>query len=138
MDLHALKWSAVAACFVFSVVSGAVWFGPKTFFPSWWAALGKTASDQPAGSPVTWVLLMLTSVLQALFAAIVVPVLAGAMGGLAVSTGAAAGACLWLGFVAPSGLSNKLFAAHLKAWTIEAGNSLVNYVVFGAIIGALG
>lgn len=137
MDLASLKWSAVAACFVFSVVSGAIWFGPKTFFPSWWAAIGKRTDDQPAGTPLTWILLMLTSIVQAIGAATVIPILANAMGGTNVMTGATAGLLIWCGFVGSTGLANKLFAGYLKAWAIESGNHLLNFVVFGAIIGAL-
>ena len=43
---------------------------------------------------------------------------------------------LWLGFVAPSSLTNKLFADRLKAWVLEAGNHLVTFVVMGAFVGA--
>ena len=44
---------------------------------------------------------------------------------------------LWLGFVAPTYLVNKLFAGHgLKVWAIEVGNHLVNFILFGAILGA--
>lgn len=137
MDLSSLKWSVVAACFVFSVVSGAIWFGPKTFFPSWWAAIGKRTDDQPAGTPLTWILLMLTSIVQAICSAIVIPILANTMGGTNVMTGATAGLLLWFGFVGSTGLANKLFAGYLKAWAIESGNHLLNFVVFGAIVGAL-
>jgi hypothetical protein len=48
-----------------------------------------------------------------------------------------AGFMLWLGFIAPTYLVNKLFAGHgLKVWAIEAGNHLVNFLLFGAILGA--
>jgi hypothetical protein len=48
-----------------------------------------------------------------------------------------AGAVLWSGFVAPTSLVNKLFAGHgLKIWAIEAGNHLVTFVLYGAILGA--
>jgi hypothetical protein len=137
MDLASVQWTAVVACFVFSVVSGALWFAPKTFFPAWWQAIGKAAGDQPVGTPATWVLLMLTSVAQALGAALLVPLIANAMGGLTVTSGVTAGAFIWLGFVGSSGLANKLFAGYVKAWMIESGNHLLNYAVFGAIIGAL-
>jgi hypothetical protein len=50
-------------------------------------------------------------------------------------SGALTGFALWLGFVAPTGLVNKVFPGHLKAWAIETGNHLVNFVAFGAIIG---
>jgi hypothetical protein len=47
------------------------------------------------------------------------------------------GVILWLGFVAPTSLVNKLFAGHgLKIWAIEAGNHLVTFALMGAILGA--
>ena len=58
MDFSALKWSAIAVCFVFSMLSGSLWFGPKTFFPAWWKSIGKQPSDKPDGSPQTWALLL--------------------------------------------------------------------------------
>ena len=137
MDLASVQWTAVAACFVFSVVSGALWFGPKTFFPAWWKAIGKSSGDQPVGTPITWILLMLTSFVQALCAALLVPLIANTMGGTSAVSGAIAGGIIWLGFVGPTGLANKLFAGYLKAWAIESGNHLLNFVVFGAIIGAM-
>ncbi|GAB1469686.1 hypothetical protein MASR2M66_05630 [Chloroflexota bacterium] len=45
------------------------------------------------------------------------------------------GFMLWLGFIAPTYLVNKLFAGHgLKVWGIEIGNHLVNFVLFGALL----
>jgi len=137
VDIASLQWSAVAACFVFSVVSGAIWFGPKTFFPSWWVAIGKRSDEQPVGNAVTWILLMLTSLVQAICSAIVIPIVANTMGGTNATTGATAGLLIWCGFVGSTGLANKLFAGYLKAWAIESGNHLINFVVFGAIIGAM-
>ena len=58
-------------------------------------------------------------------------------GGATVASGALAGFMLWLGFIAPTYLVNKLFAGHgLKIWAIETGNHLVNFLLFGAILGA--
>ena len=57
--------------------------------------------------------------------------------GATLASGATVGFVLWLGFVAPTYLVNKLFAGHgLKIWAIEVGNHLVNFVLFGAILGA--
>lgn len=137
MDLASVKWTAVTACFVFSVVSGALWFGPRTFFPVWWQAIGKSTADAPVGTPLTWILLMFTSFVQALASSLLVPLIANAMGGTNAISGAIAGCIIWMGFVGPTGLANKLFAGYLKAWAIESGNHLLNFVVFGAIIGAM-
>ena len=57
--------------------------------------------------------------------------------GISAGSGALTGFMLWLGFIAPTYLVNKLFAGHsLKVWGIEVGNHLVNFVLFGIILGA--
>ena len=49
--------------------------------------------------------------------------------------GARLGFMLWLGFIAPTYLVNKLFAGHgLKVWLIEIGNHFVNFLIFGALL----
>ena len=49
MDFSSINWLAVVACVVVSMISGGLWFGPKTFFPAWWKAIGKTEKDTPGG-----------------------------------------------------------------------------------------
>lgn len=135
MDFSAINWLAVIACVVFSVVSGSLWFGPKTFFPVWWKAIGKSESDKPDGRPMTWILIMVSSFVQAVFMALMVNAMGSMTGGATLVSGVTAGFLLWLGFVAPTSLVNKLFPGYLKAWAIENGNHLINFVVFGAILG---
>ena len=136
MDFSAINWLAVLACVVFSVVSGSLWFGPKTFFPVWWKAIGKSDSDKPDGRPLTWILILVSSFVQAVFMALMVNAMGSMTGGATLISGVTAGFLLWLGFVAPTSLVNKLFPGYLKAWAIENGNHLINFVVFGAILGA--
>jgi hypothetical protein len=136
MDFSAINWLAVIACVVFSVISGSLWFGPKTFFPVWWKAIGKSESDKPDGRPMTWILIMVSSFVQAVFMALMVNAMGSMTGGATLVSGVTAGFLLWLGFVAPTSLVNKLFPGYLKAWAIENGNHLINFVVFGAILGA--
>jgi Protein of unknown function (DUF1761) len=135
MNIASVNWLAVLACFVFSIISGSIWFGPKTFFPTWWTAIGKSQNDQPNGAPLTWVLMMISSAVQAIFMAMIVNGLTSASG-KNIFSGALVGFLVWLGIVAPSALVNKLFPGRIFAWTIETGNHLINYVVFGAILGA--
>ena len=140
MDFGAINWLAVVACVVVSMISGSLWYNPRTFFPAWWKGIGKQEGDVPgmAGSMgVTWALTVLSSVVQAVFMALMVNALGSLMGGPNLSTGAITGFLIWLGFVAPTYLVNKLFAGHgLKVWAIEVGNHLLNFVLFGAILGA--
>jgi hypothetical protein len=136
MDFSAINWLAVLACVVFSVVSGSLWFGPKTFFPVWWKAIGKSENDKPDGRPMTWILILVSSFVEAVFMALMVNAMGSKTGGATLISGVTAGFLLWLGFVAPTSLVNKLFPGYLKAWAIENGNHLINFVVFGAILGA--
>lgn len=140
MDFSSINWLAVIACVVVSMISGALWYNPKTFFPVWWKGIGKDDKDAPGTSNmnVTWGLTILASAVQAVAMSFMVTALGSLMsGGTTVFTGALTGFMLWLGFVAPTYLVNKLFAGHgLKIWAIEAGNHLLNFVLFGAILGA--
>ena len=130
MDLGSINWLAVIACVVVSMVSGALWYNPKTFFPAWWKVVG-AGREQPGmeSMGMTWGLTVFSSFVQAVAMSLMVNALD--------APGALVGFMLWLGFVAPTYLVNKLFAGHgLKIWAIEIGNHLVNFVIFGAILGA--
>ena len=139
MDFGSINWLAVAACVFASMIIGSVWFHPKTFFPAWWQAIGKSENDGPSSTNMgmVWGLIVFSSFVQAVFMSLMVHAM-GSMtpGGATLSSGAMAGFILWLGFVAPSSLTNKLFANRLKAWVFEVGNHLVTFVVMGAIVGA--
>jgi len=104
----------------------------------WWQAIGKSENQAPSiGNPVVmWGLTILAAFVQAVFMSLMVHALGSMTGGATLSSSALAGILFWLGFVAPSSLTNKLFAGQLKAWVLEAGNHLVNYILIGAILGA--
>jgi len=132
MDLGSVNWLAVVVCVVIAMISGFVWYHPKVFFPAWWEGIGK--SGQPGNpNPMIYVFTIIAAFVQALFVAFMV----NTMGSTTAASGALAGFMLWLGFVAPTNLVNKLFAGQgFKVWAIEAGNHLLNFLLFGAILGA--
>jgi hypothetical protein len=139
MDLGSVNWLAVIACVAVSMVSGFAWYNPRTFFDIWWKGIGKSERDVSGGKGMglTWTLTVLSSLVQAVFMALMVTVIGQALGGANAGTGLLTGLLLWIGFVAPTYLVNKLFAGHgFKVWAIEAGNHLVNFVLFGLILGA--
>jgi hypothetical protein len=137
MDFSSINWLAVIACVVVSMVSGSLWYNPKTFFPMWWKVVGKSEQPGMSNMGMMWGLTILSSFVQALAMAFMVNAMGGLMGGATALTGASTGFMLWLGFIAPTYMVNKLFAGHgLKIWAIEVGNHLVNFVLFGAILGA--
>jgi len=139
MDFSTINWLAVVACVVVSMISGSLWYNPKTFFPAWWQGIGKSESEAPGSQNMgmTWALTVLSSFIQAVAMSFMVTAMGSLAGGATLATGARAGFMLWLGFIVPTYLVNKLFAGHgLKVWAIEVGNHLVNFVIFGAILGA--
>ena len=132
MDFSTINWLAVIVCVVISMISGSIWYNPKTFFPMWWKVVGG-GREQPGmeNMGMTWGLTVLGSFVQAVAMAFMVK----AMNSTTIASGAMTGFMLWFGFIAPTYLVNKLFAGHgLKIWAIEIGNHLVNFVIFGALL----
>jgi len=132
MHFESINWLAAIVCLVLNIIIGSVWYGPKTFFPVWWKSIGKTENDKPNGKPLTWILLVVAGIVQIIFVALTVQLL----GIKNAASGALAGFLLWIGFVASTGLVTKLFPGQLKAWVIEEGHHLINFLVFGIIFGA--
>jgi hypothetical protein len=132
MDFASINWLAVIVCVVIAMISGFLWYHPRVFFRAWWSGIGK--SGQVGGpNPIIYVFTILAAIVQAVSLAL----LLNTMGSTTAASGALAGFMLWLGFVAPTNLVNKLFAGHgFKVWAIEAGNHLLNFLLFGAILGA--
>lgn len=144
MDFSSINWIAVIVCVLASMVIGGIWFAPKTFFPIWWKAIGKAgepgqsqAAEGRMSSSLSmgavWGGVIFASLVQAVF----MNVMVHAMGSASLVSGALTGFLIWLGFVASSSLTNKLFADRLQAWVLEQGNHLLTFVVMGAIAGAL-
>jgi len=137
VDFSSISWLAVIVCVVVSMISGSLWYNPRTFFPAWWKVVGKGETPGMQNMGMTWALTVLSSFVQAVAMSLMVTAMGSLMGGATLVSGASAGFMLWLGFIAPTYLVNKLFAGHgLKIWAIEAGNHFVNFVLFGAILGA--
>jgi len=140
MDFSPINWLAVVACVVVSMISGTLWYNPKTFFNIWWKGIGKSEGESASSGNMgmTWALTVLSSFVQAVAMAMMVNAMGSLMSmGTNAGSGALTGFMLWLGFIAPTYLVNKLFAQHgPKVWAIEVGNHLVNFVLFGAILGA--
>jgi len=132
MDLGSVNWLAVIVCVVVAMLSGFIWYHPKVFYPAWKAGIGGSAQTTNP-NPMIYVFTIIAAFVQAVAVALMINL----MGGVTATSGAFAGFLLWLGFVAPTNLVNKLFAGHgFKVWAIEAGNHLLNFLLFGAILGA--
>ena len=138
MDFSSINWLAVIVCVLVSFAVGFVYFSPKVFFDVWWKALGKTGEPGSGGMGMTWGFTTVASIVLAISMAFMVNALGSRMeGGPNLVNGMLTGFMLWLGFVAATSLTNRLFAGHgLKVWAIEAGNHLIVMVLMGAILGA--
>lgn len=136
IEVSSLNWWAVIVCMVVAIVSGSLWFGPKTFFPLWWKGLGKTDQDVPgAGSNmgIVFGLTFVASFIQPLMFAVVLAALYP--DGATLTQGIVTALVIWGGFIAPTYLVNRLFAGYpIYVWVLETGNHLLNFVLFGVIL----
>ena len=138
MTFTGLNIVGVIVAFGFSFVSGAIWFGPKTFYPIWMKARG-IQSGQLNSNQNKPVLLfggtILGVLVQTLTLALVINSLQHAGAEIGVSEGAGIGFALGVGIAMFASLSHRLFGGEtLKVWLIETANDALNLTVAGAII----
>ena len=141
LTFSGLNFLAIVAAFGFCFVSGAIWFGPKTFYPIWMKERGiasgqlNAQQNKPAllfGGTILGLLIQL-SVL-----ALIINSLAG-QGEVTALQGATVGLALGVGISMFSSLSHRLFGGEsLKVWIIETASDGINLTVAGAIIAILG
>jgi len=134
MDFSSVNWIAVVVCVVVAMVSGFIWYHPAVFFKPWWRGIGKEGTEMGQANPMIYVFTIIAAFVEAVSVALMLNVM-DVMGSNTIAGGMLTGFMLWLGFVAPTNLVNKLFAGQgFKVWAIEAGNHLVNLLLFGAIL----
>ena len=138
MTLSGLNFVGVIVAFGFSFVSGAIWFGPKTFYPIWMKARG-IASGQLSHNQNKPVLLFGGTIIgilaQTLTLAVIINSLQQAGSDLTIIEGAGIGLALGVGVAAFASLSHRLFGGeNMKVWIIETANDALNLTVAGAII----
>lgn len=141
LTFSGLNFFAIVAAFGFCFVSGAIWFGPKTFYPIWMKERG-IASGQLTAKQNKPVLLfggtILGLLVQILILALIINSLAG-QGEATALQGATVGLALGVGISMFSSLSHRLFGGEsLKVWLIETANDGINLTIAGAIIAILG
>ncbi len=133
MDFGSINWLAVLVSVLISILIGSVWYHPAVFYKPWRATLGRRSEDRPQ-SPVA--VLYIFTIVAALVETIALALMLRTMGAKGAGLGAAFGCMLWLGFIAPTSLMNKLFSGQgWKGWLIEAGEHLVYILIAGAVIG---
>lgn len=137
MTLTDLNLVGVFVAFFVSFISGAIWFGPKTFYPIWMKAKGNS-SGQLSSSQNKPALLFGGTILGVLIQTFILAIIINKIGknsNLSLIDGAGIGLALGVGISMFSSLSHRLFGGEsLKVWIIETANDAINLTIAGAII----
>jgi len=137
MTLADLNLVGVVVAFFVSFISGAIWFGPKTFYPVWMKAKGNS-SGQLTSSQNKPVLLFGGTILGVLIQTLTLALIINSLGkyvDIGIVDGAGIGFALGVGISMFSSLSHRLFGGEsLKVWVIETANDAINLTIAGAII----
>ena len=138
MTFSNLNFVGILVAFGFSFVSGAIWFGPKTFYPIWMKARGikdgqlTTNQNKPVllfGGTILGVLI------QTLTLGLIINSLQVHNPDLGVLDGAGVGFAVGVGIAMFASLSHRLFGGEsFKVWIIETANDAINLTIAGAII----
>jgi hypothetical protein len=138
MTFNGMNLLGVLLAFLFSFISGAIWFGPKTFYPVWMKARGiesgqlTTQQNKPAllfGGTIIGILV------QTLTLGLIITSFQAHNPEFGVGDGALVGFIAGVGIASFASLSHRLFGGEtLKVWVIETANDAINLTVAGAII----
>ena len=138
MTFSGLNLVGILVAFLFSFISGAIWFGPKTFYPIWMKAKG-IASGQLTANQNKPILLfggtIIGVLIQTLTLGLIINSLQVNNPNLGILDGAGIGFALGVGIGMFASLSHRVFGGEsLKVWIIETANDAINLTVAGAII----
>ena len=137
MTFSELNLLGVIVAFFVSFISGAIWFGPKTFYPIWMKAKGN-ASGQLTASQNKPVLLFGGTILGVLIQTLTLALIINSLSkNIEIDSlgGAGIGFALGVGISMFSSLSHRLFGGEsVKVWVIETANDALNLTIAGAII----
>ena len=138
MDIQGLNFIGILVAFGFSFVSGAIWFGPKTFYPVWMRARGNPSGQLTSAQNKPTLLFggtILGILVQTLTLGVVINSLQKVDPNFSMANGALVGLALGVGIGMFASLSHRLFGGeNLKVWVIETANDAINLTVAGAII----
>jgi len=138
MTFEGLNIIGIIAAFGFSFVSGAIWFGPKTFYPIWMKARGITSGQLTTQQNKPALLFSGTIIgilIQTLTLALIIAGLQNQNSDFSIADGALVGFVVGVGIAAFASLSHRLFGGEsVKVWIIETANDAINLTIAGMII----
>jgi len=138
MTFTGLNIVGVIVAFGFSFVSGAIWFGPKTFYPIWMKERGIASGQLNSNQNKPAILFGTTAIavlIQTLTLGLIITSLQHAGTDIGITDGAGIGFALGVGIGMFASVSHRLFGGDsFKVWLIETANDALNLTVAGAII----
>ena len=143
MFLTELNWIAIAIGFVVFFIVGAIWFGPKTFYPTWVRLMGLELPEGRGlgrhGMVFVFGLTALGALVQVVALASIIHFVDAATGPVGPLGGALAGLLVGIGVTAAGSLSHRLFSGQgIRVWLIEVGGDIVSLTLAGLVIGIFG
>ena len=137
MTFTGLNLIGLIIAFFVSFISGAIWFGPKTFYPVWMKAKG-VSTGQLNSSQNKPALLFGGTILGLTIQTVTLGLIINSLGqhvDIGITDGAGIGFALGFGIAMCASLSHRLFGGEsLKVWIIETANDAINLTIAGAII----
>ena len=136
MDFGAINFAGVLVAFLVNFVIGFIWFGPKTFFPIWWKAIGKTGDPgEGANMGIVFSSTAIAGLISASGLALIFNLLSKANGDVSLISGLTAGLIVGVFVMAAPALSHRLFAGNgFKVWLLEIGSDVLGFVGMGIVL----
>ena len=139
---------AVLTASIISFAIGAIWFGPKTFYPVWMRALGREIPKERVKMTGGETLLMfggtyLAALIQVVTLAVILSLGRSASPSFGLLDGAIYGFVFSVGLGAFASLSHRMFGQanfkvfqSLKVWLIEVSQDVLCLTIAGLILAA--
>ena len=136
MDFGAINFVGVLVAFLVNFVIGFIWFGPKTFFPIWWKAIGKTGDPgDGANMGVVFGSTAVVGLISAIGLSLIFNLLSKTNGDVNFISGLTSGLIVGVFVMAAPALSHRLFAGNgFKVWLLEIGSDVLGFVGMGIVL----
>lgn len=129
------NWTAIVVAALLNMVIGFLWYSKALFAKQWMKAIGKTEAELKAGgNNAAYGLTMIGAIVMATVLSCIVDY----AGAFTAGEGAKLGFVVWIGFVATTYLSLKIFEG--RSWElywINTGYYLVSLVAMGAVLAVM-